>query len=165
MSRGRIIFGFRCVFAQLDTESTEAQAGGNGYDQDFREPVQVADGTQLGVSARQEATVTIRAQIEPGAFDSLRKYTNGDSRDARFTVIAHFGDLERAGLVDALGNPSIRVNDRLAEIREDTMAAALLLSVPALPGLYVSQVMPLGFGLGKKRNLLQIDMKVRPQGR
>lgn len=165
MSRGRLLYPFRCVFAYLDTESTEAANGGTGFDDDFREPIQVGDGTQLGVSARMEGERVIRAQIEPSSFDALRKYANGDSRDARFTVVTHFSELERLGLVDSNGDPMIRVNDRLSEIREDTMSAATVLLVPALPGLYVTQVMPIGFGLGKKRNLLQIDMKARPQGK
>jgi hypothetical protein len=165
MSRGKLIFPFRCVFACLDTESTEAEAAGAGYDHDFHEPVQVEDGTQLGYDARAELQRAIRCQIEPMAYDALRKYANGDSRTNWVTLVSHFSELERLGFVDAGGNPMIRVNDRLAEIREDTMAQSLLLSIPATPGLYVTEVKPIGFGLGKKRNLVEITLKARPQGK
>ena len=61
------------------------------------------------------------------------------------------------GLVDsASGDALLRVNDRLVAIRD--LDGNLVQAVRTPPGLYVTEVMPTSFGLGRSRNLLLLTM-------
>jgi hypothetical protein len=156
--RGRLIFPFVCELGRLDTVLTEAVDDGAGYDRVFREPVRVDDGTQLGCLARQETLVRFRAQIEPAMFDKMAMRPAGDVRATRFTIIAHYSELEVAGLVDPItGNAQLHVNDRFVAIYEANLAGKCVQRFPDMDGgLYLREVTPLGFGLGNKRNLLKL---------
>lgn len=166
-ARGRLIFPFLVELAQLDTAATEADpdAGGalvSGYNEHFREPVKVlADpADQVGVSARQESTIQVYAQIEPAMFEKLQAMLGGDSPESRFAIVCHFRDLENAGLVDGTtGKPLIYKGDRLAAIY--TTAGVLVETIPNPPGLFVHEVQSRGFGPGGARNLLLVNFEQR----
>lgn len=170
--RGRLIFPFLAEIAPIDTAAMAEDPDGagpltTGYDLDYREPVKLpsATGEGGGVTNRQEkATFRIPVQVEPQTFDQLAMLAAGNSPNARFQLVAHFRDLENAGLVDSSGIASIRINDRLAAIY--TMQEVLVQDLTASP-LYVTEVRPIGFGLDaghSQRNLLLLVLEDRETG-
>ena len=166
--RGRLINPFLAEVVRLDTAATAAapDAGGplaSGYDPDFKETI-VMEGAGVRRDARREMpAVLIPCQVEVGAFEALRQFASGNSPDSRVTLVFHFRDLERMGLVDpATGDALLRVNDRLVAIRD--LSGALVQAVRTPPGLYVTEVQPQSFGLGRSRNLLLITMQDRELG-
>jgi hypothetical protein len=167
--RGRLINPFLAEIARLDTVATAADpdAAGpfaSGYDPDFKETVVVPSGPGRGVDARKEMPpVRIPCQVEVGAFEALRQLASGNSPDSRVTLVFHFRDLERMGLVDAgTGDALLRVNDRLVAIHD--LDGNLVQAVRTPPGLYVTEVQPQSFGIGRSRNLLLATVGSRELG-
>lgn len=160
--RGRLLNPFLIELAQLDTEATALVPGG-GYDEDFNEPIYIDDGTPGGLDSRQETTLRLQAQIEPNQFNNARSTGTGLVREASMTCIVHFAELESRGLLGEDGMPKIRVNDRLAGIYE--ASGAQIMVFERLPGLYLRETVPIGWGLGGKRNLLQLTFRARDQAR
>lgn len=167
--RGRLINPFLAELAQLDTAATAGDpdcAGplASGYDPDFKETVLVATPGGSGVDARREkALIRVPCQVEVGAFEALQQLTTGNSPNSRVTLVFHFQDLERMGLVDeGTGDALLRVNDRLVAIRD--MAGMLVQAVRTPPGLYATEVQPQSFGLGLSRNLLTVTFDERELG-
>jgi hypothetical protein len=162
--RGRLIFPFLAELAQLDTAATALDPDGagpltSGYDPVFREPrVFVQDGVRT-VARKEKDLVRVRCQVEPDVFDQLRVTPAGESPRLMTGLFFHFRDLENAGMVDANGEPTIRVNDRLVAIYETN--GALVQRVRTPPGLYATAVEPRGLGIGKKRNLLFVRFEER----
>lgn len=168
MARGRLIWPVMAEFAQLDTSATAADPDGAGeltagYDEDFREPVIVppGSGSARGTVNRVETTLRCAAQYEPRFFEELRMLPTGRSPDSRIQLVLHYKDLESRDLIDADGQPRIRVNDRLAAIR-DYRTDALIMNIPNPPGLYVTEVEHRSFGLSSlTRNLLVLTLDER----
>lgn len=158
------------TLARLDTAAMAADPDGageltSGYDDDFREPVAVAQSASdtTGTTVRVETEVQFPAQIEPQSFDNLQQLFSGAHSGALVELIAHFRDLERLGLVDAVtGLPLINHNDRLSAIYNPD--GELIQTIPNPPGLYCVQVQPRGFGFGRQRNLLLLSFEAREQG-
>jgi hypothetical protein len=170
MARGRLIFPFLVELYQLDTAATEADPDGagplaSGYDDAFREPIQILESPddQTGKSARVEsAPILFLAQIEPIQFEKLNMMQGGDSPSSLFSIVLHYADLERRGLVDATGHAMIRKGDRLARILNcDT--GALIEEIQDPPGMYVHLLQSRSFGLGTDRNILMIEFVSREQ--
>lgn len=170
MPRGRLIFPYAVDIARLDQVATAADPDGAGpltlgYDPDFREPVLVPDSSRLGVSARKEATlVRIKAQIDPDSFLMLQAVANGNSPESRVTIVAHFRDLENAGLVEAsTGMAVFKTGDRLDAIY--SLSGVLVQKILNPPGLFLTEAKPTGWGLGSPRpNLLELTFSSRDQG-
>jgi len=160
--RGRLINPFVIELQQLDTAATSQVVGG-GYDADFGEPRPVPNGTPGGGDSRRETELRVHAQIEPQMFNAARTLQTGLVREARFVCVVHFQELEARDLIGADGQPRIRVNDRLAAIYQAD--GTLVMQIPPKPGLYIHQTLPVGFGLGGKRNLLQLEFRSREQAR
>ena len=167
-ARGRLIFPFVVELAQLDTPATAADPDAtgplsSGYDEVFREPLKVlqAPADQLGETVRAETLIQFRAQIEPEQQERLEAMLSGESPNSRFAVVAHFRDLEKAGLVGPDGRALIRKRDRLTRIL--TTKGALVEEVPDPPGLYVVEVQSRGFGPSRMRNLLLVVFEEREQ--
>lgn len=172
MPRGRLIFPFTVRLAQLDTEATAADPDGagpltSGYDDDFREPVRVTQSTTdpagdlKGIANRVEKFVDVRAQIETEVFEQLQQVIGGASPGSRFVIVLHYKDLEDSDMIGEDGQATIRHNDRLDRII-DGCENEFVFRNP--PGLFVTQVMPGGFGLGPNRNLLIVTFEERDQG-
>jgi hypothetical protein len=173
--RGRLIHPFLAELAQLDTTATAADPDGpgglsSGYDADFREPALLPtpggvapSGTpDLGVGARKEKpAIRLPCQIETDAFGAQQMGPAGNTPETEMTLIFHFEDLERLGLIDANGDAAIRVNDRLLAIRR--MDGTLVQQIRTPPGLYVAAVAPIAFGIGLERNLLKVTVQDREQ--
>lgn len=161
--RGRLIFPFVIELAPLDTAG---QAAAASYDDLFREPIKSppSDGQGAGQTMRAELpTVRVRAQVEVDAFAQQQQTMTGNVPDASVVAIIHFGDLERAGLVDQNGDPKIRVGDRLCAIYDIKGA---LVQIIANPQLFVTETRPLSYGLNMRhprRNLLLVAFDDREQ--
>lgn len=161
MWRGRLIHPFLVCYRRLDLSATDTA----GYDDVFREPAVVDNGSELGIDARAEsAELRVPAQIEPADFEKLQMFASGDTPLSTMTVIHHFRDLESMGLVDSDGMATLKKGDRLAAIRESASPYNKVLEVPVNPGLFVREVRAIGIGLGNRRNLLAVVLGGREQG-
>lgn len=164
MTRGRLIFPFVCELHRVDPRALSREPG---LDHDFKEPALV-DHDDDGVPERtrpEHAPVRIPCQVEPRSEESLRMFGAGNAPRLHLELVFHFGDLERLALVDADGEPLIRVGDRLGALY--TTAEALVWRVPTPPGLYAIELAPLGFGLphrAPRRNLLLARFEDRTAG-
>lgn len=169
MPRGRLIFPFVAQIAQLDTFAMGQDPDGagpeiSGYDLDFREPVglPVDADDQIGVTHRVEKLIEAQCQVETRTFERLAQVLGGTSPDSAIELVFHFKQLEDAGLVDPFGVATIRINDRLVSIKD--LSGNVVQEVRNPPGLFVSQSLPGGFGLGPQRNLLIVTFEEREQG-
>ena len=167
--RGRLINPFLAELARLDTVATAADPDGpgpltSGYDPDFKETVIVPATGERGTDARKEMpSIRIPCQVEVGTFEALQQLASGNSPDSKVTLVFHFRDLERTGLVDpGTGDALLRVNDRLVAIYE--LAGRLVQAIRTPPGLYATEVQPQSFGLGLSRNLLLVTFEERELG-
>lgn len=166
--RGKLINAFLAEIARLDTVATAGDPDGagpitSGYDPDFKETVVLEDAGPRRDARREMPPLLIPCQVEVAAFETLRQLASGNSPDSRVTLVFHFRDLERMGLVDpASGDALLRVNDRLVAIRD--LAGALVQAVRTPPGLYATEVQPQSFGLGRSRNLLLVTFEERELG-
>ena len=175
MTRGRLIFPFLAELCRLDT-STMATADPDGtgplsscYDPDFKEPVLI-DRNDDGIPEplRYEfPPLLVPCQVEPDAFAALRMVGAGNAPRAKLDLVFHFRDLERLSLVDSTtGDALIRPSDRLSALYQ--LDGALVQSVRTPPGLYVTEALPMGFGLHRakpSRNLLVVTFQDRPAAR
>jgi len=160
--RGRLINPFLATIARLDTASTAAAASGVGFDEDFLEPKLVApqSGSGRGTSTRQEITTVLPCQVVPEKEEEQRVSPSGATPQTRIRLLFHMRDLERASLVDAHGMPLLRVNDRLVDLRE-RHTGALVQEFPTGRELYATEIRSRGYGIGRKRNLVQATFEVR----
>lgn len=160
--RGRLIFPFIAELARLDTEATAA--GSPGYDDIFREPKVSYEPGGVRVVGRKEKPLRMRCQVETGTFEALRMLPTGDSPRSQFTLVFHYADFEKAGLVDANNRTPIHVNDRLVAIY-DKGGITKMSDFPNPPGVFATEVTPSGFGFGGRVNLLVVRFGDRVQGR
>lgn len=166
--RGRLINPFLASIAQLDTALTATDPDGpgpltTGYDRHFREPVTVADNSVRGRTVvRAEAPLrNFEVQIEPELIDQLQMMQSGQSPRQLMQMVVHFRSLEEADLVDEDGEATLRKGDRLDSILD--MDGNLVMRIPNPPGLYLTEIRNMGFGLGRKRNLLYLGFEARDQ--
>lgn len=167
--RGRLIWPFLARIARLDLASTAADPDGagalaSGFDDVYREPVQVPDGTQTGRDARAELEpIDLDCQVEDEAWETLRMMRSGNATRLELTLVFHFAQLEALGLVDATTGDALapRVGDRLVAI-VDRATREITQAVPTPPGLYCEEAQPRSYGLsGGKRNLLVCTFRER----
>jgi hypothetical protein len=164
--RGSLIFAFLAELHRLDVGRTARPPGlPSGMDEDFKEPVLLdRDDDGIGERIRNELPpVRVPCQVEPAVFEEERMYPAGTSPRSQMALVFHFKDLERLGLVDAAtGEALIRTGDRLAGIYDK--AGRLVQAIRTPPGLYATEVRPIGFGLhraGPTRNLLLVQFDER----
>ncbi|MHB1843383.1 MAG: hypothetical protein ACYCWW_00930 [Deltaproteobacteria bacterium] len=145
--RGRLLFPFLAELAQLDRAASR-------FDPDFKEPL--PDG-------RAERPVTLPCQVEVAEFETLEEAFSGDLPKTALTLVFHFRDLERLGLIEPeTGEPRLRVGDRLAALRD--RAGKLVQAIRMPPGLFIVELRPVTFGFGLSRNLLLAVFHDREQG-
>lgn len=166
--RGRLIWPMLARIARYDTAATAADPDGagpetTGYDPIFREPRRVDDGSQVGRSAREDmAPIDIPVQVEDDQWEALRMATAGDDPGTAISLIFHFRDLERLGLVDATTGDALcpRKGDRLVAI-VDSRTLAVVQAIPG-DGIFCVQAQPRSYGLsGLTRNLLMAMFQER----
>lgn len=165
--RGRLINAFVVSIAPIDTAAIagDPDAGGpltSGYDKDFREPVVRTVGGVRTTGRKEKTPIDVRCQIEPAVWDALTQIAGGNMPNAQLVLAVHFRDLEAAGMIDANGDATIRVNDRLVAIKDEL--GNVLQTILDPHGLYVTQAMPTSFGLGRSRNLLIVTFEDREHG-
>jgi hypothetical protein len=165
--RGRLVNPFMAVIARFDRNATRehppdaAGALSSGYDDVFKEPIVVTEADGTREEARREVLINVPCQVEDHAFLAQRMTTAGNNPDSRLTLVFHFRDLERLGLVDPdTGTARITPNDRLVEIRS-YCCKHLIQKIPSPPGLYATQATPSAFSLGRARNLLIVTFQER----
>ena len=166
--RGKLIFPFLAGIARLDTEGMAADPDALGpltssYDPDFREPIITKTLTEPRVVNRKELPeIRLSVQVETNTFELLNQFSSGQSPGFKMSLIFHFRDLENLGLVDPVsGSALLRHGDRLAALY--TKTGQLVQTIRNPPGLYATEVSPIGIGLGFQRNLLQIIFTDREQ--
>jgi hypothetical protein len=169
MPRGRLIFPFLVDIARLDTAATAEDPDDtgplvSGYDDEFREPVMIApeDSSDDAELRRVEVMTTLQAQIGEDQNEAVQMMVTGPSPSSRMTLVFHYRDLERAGMVSTeTGRPVLRApGDRLHAIR-NIRTGAMVELIPARPGLYATEVKSSGFGLGPNRNLCIVTFEER----
>ncbi len=169
MSRGRLIFPFIVELAQLDTVAMTRDPDGpgpetSGYDIDFREPIIIKANVDdvKGEALREETCIRLRCQIEDSVFEAVRQVLGGTSPNSKMTLVFHFKELEEKNLIDENGRAMIRLHDRLRAIYDCT--GKLIETIPDPPGLFINDVTPAGFGIGRQRNLLIVGLQERELG-
>ena len=172
MSRGRLIFPILADIARLDTLATSQDPDGagpetSGYDDDFKEPVRIQTSSQVFGAPRAEPVrceqqiLTLPAQYESSDFELMQQWASGKSSGFRITLVFHFKDFERLGLLAPDGAALLRNNDRLVRIRHKR-TGALIHEIPDPPGLYAIEPEPTSLGLrGGFRNLLEVRFEDR----
>lgn len=171
--RGRLIWPQIAVIYQLDTVATAADPDGGGplttgYDVDLGDVIPYDAGAPaVRVSSRKEKATPVRlpVQVEPDSYDNTQQVAQGNTLEREVSLVAHFDDLKKLGLVDlATGLPKLYRGDRLAEIRHKK-TNALIMKVELPHGLYLEETRPISFGLsGGDRNLLLLRFSSRSQG-
>ncbi len=160
--RGRLICPLVAEVARLDTDATAASGG---LDPDFRTTRVTYPGGVRTSSRKEHDVIRVPAQVELGSWEQQQQQAAGNQPDSRVTLVFHYRDLERLGLVDPVTRKAlIRVNDRLVQLLERRTGLPTDAVPIAAGGLYATQVAPGGAGLGGKRNLLVVTFDDRPQG-
>lgn len=161
--RGRLLQPFVAHLARLDTDATR-NFDPAGYDDVFRAPTLRYE-SGVRIENRQEmATIQLRCQVEMGQWRAQRQAASGETPDTRLTLVFHQAELEQKSLIDpATGDPLIRVNDRLVAIY-DVRGNLVQTIAKDQGGLYVVEVQPTAYGLGRRRNLVVCIFDERPQG-
>lgn len=143
--RGRLIQRFLAVVHRLDPAATAAVPGG-GYDADFDEPLQVADGTQQGAPSRREMpAVRIPCQLDRKEWEGATLTRGGYQEETQPDITFHWPDLVRLGLVDANGRALLQPGDRIDAI--ETIRGQLEVRFPNPPGVFITSVERAGHGL------------------
>lgn len=161
MTRGRLIWAFTANIAPLDTAATEANAGSlpSGYDYDFKEPVQFADGTE-SLTYATEIGAPCQVETERDSFERLRMMNLGDNEQTEAKLVFHYEWLEDNGHVDADGRVTFpKKGDRLMSILDQ-----LSIVTDDFSGseIVVTEARPESYGLsGGRRNLLIVTFKKR----
>lgn len=156
--RGRLIEPFLVELAQIDTAQTSAAGG---YDDVWKAPrVEYSDEGRRQLSVRYKPPIRLRAQVEQSSHKTQSQTAAGNAPLSRYTLVLHFADLERNGLVDSgTGEPTLRVNDTLRGIY--TTSGKLVQTFD--PPLFVVEVQTAGFGIGGRRNLCLLMLADRAQ--
>lgn len=168
--RGRLIFPMLARIGRIDPNAMASDPDGageltSGFDDDFREPVRVPDGTQAGAPARLEfAPIDIPAQVEDQEWRSLNMEMTGNDPRTSITLVFHFADLERLGFVDPVtkGATCPVIGDRLIAIVDPNSGSV----EQKAPGIYCVHAEPRSYGLGaRRRNLLVCTFTERGKAR
>lgn len=153
--RGRLIVPFLVDLARLDTQLT-------AYDDTFRTPrVRVIAGKRIETRTEQPI-LRVPCQVEPSDDKMQTQTPGGDAPSTSITLVFHFKTLEKMKLLDENGEPTIRVNTRLAALRRKN--GTLIRTYPEKPGIFAVKVQSDGYGLGGERNLCLVLFTDRPQG-
>jgi hypothetical protein len=156
----RLIFKFNAVIARIETSAIP-------YDDELREPsvlpYDLFDST--GTVQRVESTeIKVKVQMLDEDFERLRQVSNGDSPVSFMDLTTHERQLKAAGLIAPDGQPLLGKQDRLARV--ETLGGETMLVVSSSPGLYLHELRPRGWGLGRRprRNLFFLHFRSRDIG-
>lgn len=145
MPRGRLINKFFVDIARLDTVSTAAVVDG-GYDPDFHEPINVPNGTQLGVSSRRyHAVQRLHCQLDRNVWGGRRTERSGEEKEVDILIILHQPELENLGLINTNGESVFQRGDKIVEILTLKGQREILFDDP--PGMFILSPKRAGHGL------------------
>ena len=146
------------LVAEIERVDLDGARAAGDYDDVFRT-------RKPGAEPRYLAAVRVPAQVELGQWGQRNQREAGDAPDTRVTLVMHYDELRRLGLVDPETHEALfRKGDRLVRILERrTFLPAQGVRV-AEGGLYATSVGPAGAGLDGKRNLLLVSFDERPRG-
>jgi hypothetical protein len=146
------------LLADVERVDLGASRAAGAFDDAFRTHRPGTEPTYL-------AAVTVLAQVEMGVWEGRNQREAGDVPDSRVTLVFHYDDLRRRGLVDPeTGEAVFKKGDRLVRLRERwTGRVAQTVRVEA-GGLYATKVEPGGIGLDGLRNLLVVSFDERQHG-
>ncbi|NIO75607.1 MAG: hypothetical protein GTN69_06935 [Armatimonadetes bacterium] len=149
---------------QLDTEQTDAQGH---YDPDLRETIPVdpdEDGVPEDPRVEVGTPVTIRAGVERDREALMQMTTGGNVQDTAVVLSIATYRLTSAGLFDANGFPTIRVNDRLNKIMDLNGNPVNVFNGNPLPEVFCRRVTPGQADLGGTTNCWLFLFEERPKG-
>lgn len=160
--RGFLIRPVNVVIARLDPAAIEAAGD---YDTSKRSvkgarPFGARGPKQQG--RRELDAITIKAQVEVMNINKMNQGPGGDVPDYRTVFVAHYRDLERAGLVDENGVALIGNRDRI--VRMETKFGKPIRTF-ANPQVFVTEARDGNGWNGYDRNLLLLVTDDRPKGR
>jgi len=142
-------------------QSTDVPEITSGYDDDFKEIVVVSNPTRT-TERQEQDPILIPSQIEDPTFRALMQMSAGNIPDTKLELVWARKDLECLSLiVPETGVPLIRVNDRVASIRDRCGSPIMRIFTP--PGLYVTDVRPT-WGIAQRGDLFIVTLDDREQG-
>lgn len=145
MTRGRLIQKFLVRIARLDAASTAAVVDG-GFDDDFGEPINVPNGTQLGANSRRyHEPDQLHCQLDRKTWGSRRGERSGEEVEADIVIVLHMPELERLGLVNLSGEPVFQRGDKVLEVLTVKGQRDTLFDDP--PGMFIVDLERAGHGL------------------
>jgi hypothetical protein len=159
MPRPRVLGEHMVELQQLDAPATRAAGH---FDDVYREPKLVDDGTWEGASGREDqAPIRVPAQVQLDRFNASDPMVNGVEQQHDLRVVFAMRDLERAGLIDpGTAIPAIRVTAQLLGIYD--RRGTLLLDVTA-DRLFCTETKPEAL-IGSSVGLLRCTFKCREAG-
>jgi hypothetical protein len=164
----RLIFPVLAELHRLDRTAMAADPDGSGpvasgLDPDFNEPVVHDVVSDRG--RRELPPVRVQCQVEPDRDEQTFMTPAGNAPLSRIALVLHARDLDGRGMLDrGTGRPHLAVGDRLSGLFDLTGAVLHVVRTP--PGLYLTEVRPIGFGLRHSRptrNLFLATFEDRPQ--
>lgn len=158
LSRGRLINRFVAVVRRLDTAATAAVVGG-GFDPEFAEAKIVSNGTQLGVSSRQEmAELRLPVQLDRDSWGKVVPGRGGKQIKSDIILVFHWPDLENGSLIGSDGEPLLKAGDRIDKI--ETVMGDVEATFANPPGMFITDLERAGHGLSpfgtSRTNLLLV---------
>lgn len=137
--RARLIMRFLISVRQLDRDAQRLE-----QDLDFREPLPTPSGQPI---RRELAGVLIPCQIEPDQNTRIDPGSGGLALEQRMTFNVLRRDLLRLGLIDEglSGTALLGLDDRVEALF--TKRNDLIQEFPDPPGMYITRVVPRGFGI------------------
>ena len=137
----------------------------SGYDNTFRAPVRIPDGSYRGKKARVEAApLLLRCQFEVAQLNALGMLASGWMTENDCGCLLHLRDVERAGLITALGDSTLWLGTRLDALYD--LRRNLVQRWVDPPGMYCVKSEPGAFGeIGFSRDLLLLRFTPREQGK
>lgn len=172
--RGRLIRPCMAEIAQIDTLQTSLpqpdvdNTVSSGYHSNFGEPRVIptstnSAGSPRGAPARKETLIRCPVQWEQENFGLMQQWGDGNSPAQNVTLVFHFADLERLGLVNDDGSAKINKNDRLCAIYHIPSNKLIQrFSTERGTGMYVIEAAIDSIGLrGSFRNLLIVQLEDR----
>lgn len=159
--RGRLIPNrvFLAEIARVDTAASD-------FDPVFHAPViTYVNGVRERGTAYQ-TPIRVRCQVEISNDKRQQQTQGGNTPASRFVLIFHFKDLAALGLVNADGSAMMKPNDKLLAIWQTNglLEQRFGANTDDKGCLVCTEAAGIGFGLGRRRNLLQSTFEDRPEG-
>ena len=138
----------------------------SGYNDTFRAPVRIDDGTYRGRDARVYGDpLFLRCQVDVTSLNQVGALASGWMTENDVTLYFHLRDLERHELIDTTtADPKVWLGTRLDALYDRWRRQVQGWVNP--PGMFAIRSQPDSFGeIGFSRNLLAVQFRPREQGK